>query len=163
MNILRGQNKEQGTSLVDVLMAVAIIAIMCTGLVGSLTYGFFVMGNARENQRATQVMLETLESVRLYNWDQVHSNGFIPTTFTNVYDPQAPAGQQGIIYYGTLATNSVNLGKYDQFQYDLNDGWASLDQPQHPPRSQRGDLYRQGRHSELCLLSLWPDESPPGP
>src|SRR5215467_12932039 len=92
-------NRQRGTTLVDVIIAVAIIAIMCMGLVGSLSYGFYTMGNARENQRATQVLLETLESIRLYNWDQIHSNNFIPDTFTNVYDPQGASGQQGLVYY----------------------------------------------------------------
>src|SRR5437868_1992925 len=103
-------NKEQGTSLVDVIMAIGLIGIMAVGIVGSITYGFYVMGITRENQRATQVMLETVETVRLYNWSQVNSNGFIPRTFTGVYDPQAPVGQQGITYYGTIETSTVNLG-----------------------------------------------------
>src|SRR5436190_21656473 len=110
MKIRCGKLNIQGTSLVDVIMAVAIIGIMCAGLVGSLTYGFYTMGLARENQRATQVLLETVETIRLYNWDQVNSNGFIPNTFTGVYDPQAPVGQQGITYYGRIAKGSANIG-----------------------------------------------------
>jgi type II secretory pathway pseudopilin PulG len=100
---------QQATTLVDVIMAVAIIAIMCAGLVGSLTYGFYTMGIARENQRGTQLLLETLETIRLYNWDQVNSNGFIPDTFTGVYDPQAAPGQQGITYYGTITKGPANI------------------------------------------------------
>jgi type II secretory pathway pseudopilin PulG len=100
---------QQGTTLVDVIIAVAIIGIMCAGLVGSLTYGFYTMGMARENQRATQLMLETLETVRLYNWDQVNSNGFIPDTFTGVYDPQAAPGAQGITYYGSITKGTCNI------------------------------------------------------
>src|SRR6266487_2470327 len=110
MKIRCGKLPVQGTTLVDVIMAVAIIAIMCAGIVGSLTYGFFTMGLARENQRATQVLLETVETVRLYNWDQVNSNGFIPPTFTGVYDPQAPVGQQGITYYGAITKGDANIG-----------------------------------------------------
>ena len=110
MKISIGSKKANGTTLVDVIMSVAIIAIMCTGLVGALTYGFFTMGMARENQRATQVLLETVETIRLYNWDQVNSNGFIPSTFTGVYDPQAPTGQQGITYYGRINTATANVG-----------------------------------------------------
>lgn len=110
MKIRCGNIKANGTTLVDVIMSVAIIGIMCAGLVGSLTYGFYTMGNARENQRATQVLLEKLESIRLYSWDQVHSNYFIPSSFTDVYDPQAGTGLQGLTYYGTIATNAVNLG-----------------------------------------------------
>jgi hypothetical protein len=91
-------------------MSVAIIGIMSAGLVGSLTYGFFTMGTTRENQRATQILLETTETIRLYNWDQVNSNGFIPPTFVSVYDPQAPTGQQGITYYGSIQTNQPSIG-----------------------------------------------------
>jgi hypothetical protein len=47
-------------------------------------------------------MLEKVETLRLYNWDQVNSNGFIPTNFTDVYDPQASSGRQGVTYTGTL-------------------------------------------------------------
>ena len=103
---------ERGVTFVDVLMATAIIAVMCLGLVGSLTYGFFVMQMARENQRATQIMLEKVETIRLYRWDQVvYSNGFVPPTFTEVYDPQAPTNQQGVIYFGAVEIgNFTNNG-----------------------------------------------------
>lgn len=110
MKISLLRRKEGGTSLVDVIMSVAVIGIMSTGIVGSLCYGFYTMGMTRENQRATQIILETVETVRLFNWDQVNTPGFIPTTFTGVYDPQAPVGQQGITYYGTIQTNTVNVG-----------------------------------------------------
>ncbi|SRR6266566_743894 len=110
MKIRCGKQNQEGTTLVDVIMAVGIIAIMCLGLVGSLSYGFYTMGTTRENQRATQIMLETVETIRLYNWSQVNSNGFIPSTFSGVYDPQAPVGQQGITYYGTITTGNANVG-----------------------------------------------------
>jgi len=108
MKIQLGKSKATGTTLVDVVMAVAIVGIMACGLVGSLTYGFFTMGRARENQRATQILLETVETIRLYNWAQVKSNGFIPTTFTSVYDPQTT--NQGLVYYGTIETTQANVG-----------------------------------------------------
>jgi type II secretory pathway pseudopilin PulG len=107
---IRLATKQGGTTLVDVIMAVAVIGIMSAGLVGSLCYGFYTMGMTRENQRATQIMLETVETIRLFNWDQVNTPGFIPSTFTGVYDPQADVGSQGITYYGTIQTNSVNIG-----------------------------------------------------
>jgi type II secretory pathway pseudopilin PulG len=98
---------QRGITLVDVVMSTAIISMMSLGVVASLTYGFFVMQMARENQRATQIMLEKVETLRLYNWDQVNSNGFIPSDFIDVYDPQAPSGQQGVRYSGTL-----NIGAF---------------------------------------------------
>lgn len=95
-------SRQSGITFIDVLMATAVITIMCLGVVGSLTYGFYTMQMARENQRATQVMLEKVETLRLYNWDQINSNGFIPTNWTDVYDPQAASGWQGVSYNGQL-------------------------------------------------------------
>ena len=45
-------------------------------------------------------MLERAEAIRLCSWDQVRSNGFIPTTFTDYYDPTAPNASQ--VYSGTV-------------------------------------------------------------
>lgn len=97
-------------TLVEVIMAVALLGIMAGGVFGSFRYGFLTLQLVRENQRATQILLEKMETVRLYNWDQVNSNGFIPTTFTDVYDPQGAAGGQGTSYTGTLAVTSCSMG-----------------------------------------------------
>jgi Tfp pilus assembly protein PilV len=132
MKILCGKRNRQGTSLVDVITAVAIIAILCMGMVGSLTYGFYTMDTTRANQRATQIMLETVETIRLYNWSQVNSNGFIPHTFTGSYDPQAPAGKQGIIYYGTIATSTPTIGasiNSNLMQMTVTLTWTNRDIP----------------------------------
>jgi len=98
---------EAATTLVDVILAVGIIAIMSGGMIGSITYGFYVMQMARENQRATQIILERIEAIRLYNWTQVTDPNFIPATFTDVYDPQGAANEQGVVYQGTVAKSSV--------------------------------------------------------
>jgi type II secretory pathway pseudopilin PulG len=133
MKIRYGKSNKEGTTLVDVIMAVAIIAIMASGIVGALSYGFFTMSNVRENQRATQIMLETLETIRLYNWSQVNSNGFIPPTFSAVYDPQSSAGQQGLTYYGTIAkTNGLNVGasiNTNMVQLDISLRWTNRNIP----------------------------------
>ena len=107
MKIHCGRKNKEGTTLVDVIMSVAITGIMSCGVLGSLTYGFFVMQLARENQRATQIMLERTEAIRLYNWTQVTNATFIPTTFSDVYDPQAATNAQGVVYSGTLVKSSV--------------------------------------------------------
>ena len=92
--------------MVEVIVALGVLAVMVAGILGSFKYGFFVMQSVRENQRATQIMLAKFETIRLYRWDQVNSNGFIPTTFTDVYDPQGPAGQQGATYTGTVTVTN---------------------------------------------------------
>jgi type II secretory pathway pseudopilin PulG len=96
----------QASTMVEVIIGIMILAVVGGAVLGSFKYGFFVMDMARQNQRATQIMLAKAEAVRLYNWDQVTSNGFIPTRFTNFYDEQAAAGHQGTPYYGWVAVTN---------------------------------------------------------
>jgi hypothetical protein len=90
----------------EVVMATGIIAITGAGVISSINYGLCVMHIARENQRATQVMLEKLEAIRLYNWTQVTNSSFIPATFTATYDPTSSTNSQGTVYYGTMAVSA---------------------------------------------------------
>jgi len=53
------------------------------------------------------ILLERVEKVRLYRWDQVVTPGFIPTTFAEVFDPQAPSGSQGVSYQGLITVTNV--------------------------------------------------------
>jgi type II secretory pathway pseudopilin PulG len=107
MRIGYAQKTESGVTLVDVVMAIGLLGVMASGIFGSFRYGFFTLQLVRENQRATQILLEKVETLRLYRWDQVNTPGFIPTNLpTEVYDPQAPSGQQGTTYYGTVAIST---------------------------------------------------------
>ena len=111
MRIRCVKKSESGLTLVDVVMAVALLGVMASGVFGSFRYGFFTLQLARENQRATQILLEKVETVRLYRWGQVTStNGFIPASFTDVYDPQGATGAKGTTYNGTLAVANCTSG-----------------------------------------------------
>src|SRR5690242_8389476 len=96
-------------SLAEVVMATGIIAITGAGVISSINYGLCIMRIARENQRATQVMLEKLEAIRLYNWTQVTNADFIPDTFTAPYDPTSPVSAQGTTYYGTMSVTTPSF------------------------------------------------------
>ena len=97
----------QGFSLVEVSMGMAIMGTIILALVSGFTTGFFTMQLARENQRATQIMLEKMETIRLYSWDQINDPTFIPKTFSAPYDPNAPVGERGISYNGTMTITNA--------------------------------------------------------
>src|SRR5262245_37624352 len=90
-------------TLTEIIMCVLIINFGAAGLMGCFKYAFAITGHVRENQRATQLMLERAEAIRLCNWDQVLSNGFIPATYSEKFDPTAPSSSQGITYSGTVS------------------------------------------------------------
>src|ERR1051326_7449704 len=81
-----GKPAPNGFTLIDALFAMVMAGVMFTALYAGLAFGFKVVKMARENTRATQVMLEKMETIRLYTWTQINSNGFIPTNkFTVPY------------------------------------------------------------------------------
>ncbi len=91
-------------TLAEVVVATAILVITVGGVLNGFGYGFYAIQIVRENQRATQIMLETAEIIRLYNWTQVNTPGFIPSMTNAVYDPQNP-NAPGTTY---LVTCSIN-------------------------------------------------------
>jgi hypothetical protein len=111
MRIHCAKKSEKGVTLVDVCMAIAVLGVMAGSVMGSFRYGLFVMQLARENQRATQIMLAKIETMRLFNWDQINARP-IPYTFSfsDVYDPQAAsAAQKGVTYVGTVGVSNCPL------------------------------------------------------
>ena len=97
-------------TLMEVVMAVALLAIMMISLYGGITSGFAVVQLARENLRSTQIMLERMEGIRLYRWDQLVYSNMIPSTFTAYYYPLATSGEsKGIAYNGTMVITNANL------------------------------------------------------
>lgn len=100
----------EAATLSEIVVCVLIINIGAAALMGCFKYAFFITGITQQQQRATQVMLERAEAIRLCSWDQVRSNGFIPTTFTEYYDPTGPSGNQGVLYSGTAQISAFPYG-----------------------------------------------------
>lgn len=113
-------------TLIEVLVGTAIFGIMFTSLYAGLSSGLAVIRSNRENLRATQIMLEKMETIRLYNWDQVNSNGFIPVAFSAPYWPND--GSNGMQYHGTMSVTNVPFTlsySTNMRQVILNISWHS--------------------------------------
>src|SRR5436853_3182024 len=73
-------------TLMDALFAVLISGMMFTSMYAGLAFGFKTIKMARENTRATQIMLEHMEICRLYKWqDFTNTSGFLNTNPFTVY------------------------------------------------------------------------------
>lgn len=99
-------------TLVEVMVGVGIMAVMLVALYGGLTFAFSEMRLARENVRATQILQEKMEVVRLYNWDQlVNTPGYIPTTFTESFYADNPTNSSSgnFVYSGTVLVTNTSL------------------------------------------------------
>jgi prepilin-type N-terminal cleavage/methylation domain-containing protein len=101
-------------TLVEVVVASALAAILFVSAIAGFSSAFGTLQLDRENSRATQILLEKTEMLRLYNWDQItgnDTNTFVPTTFSAPFYPDATDG--GFNYAGTaIITNAPISATY---------------------------------------------------
>lgn len=71
-----------GFTLLEGVVGVGLMGVLIVCLYTGMTTGFSTVRLARENLRATQVIQEKFETLRLYTWDQINDTNFIPATFT---------------------------------------------------------------------------------
>src|ERR1044072_3855192 len=96
LKLNRAANRQQAFTLMEVMLAVVIVGVEFVSLYVAISQGFAVVQSARENLRATQIMQEQVEIVRMLDWDKVTTNASPWNFSANFY----PAGgtNQGIIY-----------------------------------------------------------------
>jgi prepilin-type N-terminal cleavage/methylation domain-containing protein len=94
-------------TLVEVMVAMAVVGIMVVALYGGLAWCVGSVRIARENLRATQIMAEKMEVIRLLTWEQITEENVLPTTFTTAYvsgeaGNHATNSTGGLTYYGKI-------------------------------------------------------------
>jgi len=73
--------------MVEVLVAMGVVGILIVGLYTAIAGSASMVRNCQENERVTQILSEQLDTIRLYNWEQIRSGTFIPTNFVLGIDP----------------------------------------------------------------------------
>ena len=113
-------------------LADAVVAVFVLGTIGGsfcigLSSAFFVMQNTREDLRATQIMTQRIEAIRLCRWSQLS-----PFTFQESYDPLTVTNQSsGAKYFGTVSivpvTSVPNSASYapNMAQVTVNLTWTN--------------------------------------
>ncbi|MEK7675594.1 MAG: prepilin-type N-terminal cleavage/methylation domain-containing protein [Verrucomicrobiota bacterium] len=98
------QRSSPAFSIIEILVAMSIVGVMFVALYSGFSAGFAVVQLSRENLRATQILQEKMETIRLYTWDQINTPGFIPTRFTDTFYPSVTnQTDTGLIYTGTVS------------------------------------------------------------
>lgn len=120
-------------SLIELVVAISIILITFLTIFGGLTMGLSVIKLSRENLRATQIMLDKMEGVRLYNWDQITNSTTLQASFTNWFFETNSIGTvvaagSGVSYTGQVLVASVpftNSTSPRMRSVNVNLGWVS--------------------------------------
>lgn len=145
-NEVTARRAQAAFTLSEVVIAVGLLAISFISLYAGMSAGFAMTRVSRENLRATQIMVEKMEGIRLFNWNQVTLSNMIPSTFTERYYPGLANGQaSGITYTGTITvTDPASLQFYPPRSYDTNMRVVSVE-----VRWRSGDVPRSRRMSTL--------------
>lgn len=114
-------------TLVEALVAMAVLGIMVGALYTGMTYGISSTRMARENLRATQIMAEKMEIIRLLSWDQIVVSNTLPTTFVAYYDPKGATNgnRGGARYDGTIEVSQFPTSK--NYQADMRQVTVRVD------------------------------------
>ena len=100
--IPRGKELARAFTLAEAMISVMVGAVMLTALYSSFTFGYGAVKLAREDLRATQMLLQRMETLRLTSFSAI-KNG----TMTEYFDPNgATNGSSGAVYSITITTNA---------------------------------------------------------
>ena len=108
-----GASRHSAYTLPEVMMGVLIMSIMFVTLYAGFTQGFGVVQASRENLRATQILQQYSEIIRLYTWDQLTNGTTIPHPYTTNWSfyPHGATGSKGVTYTGTMSIDSSAMSE----------------------------------------------------
>ncbi len=115
------RHSESADTLAEVMVGVGLLGLLFASLFGGMCRCTGLTQIAREDLRATQILLERIEGIRLFNWNQlVYSNNLCPATFTSSYCPIANAsGSTGFTYYGTMVITNISCGPASSYSNQI--------------------------------------------
>jgi len=102
----RAAARNQAFTLIEVMLAVVIVGVEFVSLYVAISQGFAVVQSARENLRATQIMQEQVEIVRVLDWDKIITTPS-PWNFNANFYPAGGTNNQGLTYLGTIAVTDA--------------------------------------------------------
>jgi len=85
-------------------MAILVVATMSVSLYAGYSSGFAVLRYSREDLRATQILVQKMESLRLLRWSDFTSQ--CPIVFNETFDASlVPTNSSQYYYSGVITTN----------------------------------------------------------
>jgi len=104
----RGLRASTAFTLVEVMVAVFILGVAMISLYAGFTSGFMLVDSAREELRASQILTQKAEAIRLCTWSSLTN---CPISFSETYDAPGPGsstGGGGTLFVGTVTTNAAS-------------------------------------------------------
>jgi hypothetical protein len=106
-DLKKSARAKAGFTLAEAIVATGVGGIMLSAFMGCFSFGLGTVQLSREDLRATQILLQRLERVRLCTFDQVQDTTYNPSSSTEYYAPAAQTGGRGGVLYTVTYSNSV--------------------------------------------------------
>jgi type II secretory pathway pseudopilin PulG len=75
-------------TLVEASVGTLLVGLVAIALYAGFSSGFAAVQTARENLRATQILVQRMETVRLLTWSQIlDTNRYLKPIYIDYYDP----------------------------------------------------------------------------
>ena len=104
-NTINHSRRGAAFTLMEMVVSAAIMGVVFLALYTGIANAYTSIGRSREDLRATQILLEKSEMLRLYNWSQVTTTAF--PNFSVTYYPTTNGASQGVTYTGTLKVSTL--------------------------------------------------------
>jgi prepilin-type N-terminal cleavage/methylation domain-containing protein len=104
-------------TLAEVMVSVLVMSIVFVGLYLGFTQGFGLIQVTRENLRATQILQEKTETIRLFTWGQIGAATTNTYSFTNYFYALGGSGGRGVAYCGTRTISAAPIS--DSYSNDV--------------------------------------------
>ena len=104
--------RESGFTLIEGIVGCGIFGVCFAALLTGLTSNVSTVKYTRETVRATQIMEEKFDTLRLYTWDQVNTPGFISNQFYTPFFPGnalTGSSSSGVTYTGLVTIAASGL------------------------------------------------------
>jgi hypothetical protein len=94
------RNHKLGFSLVEALIGAGVLGFTMASLLGAFSFGFTTIKLSQEEVRADQILVQKLETLRVYDWSKVTNNNYFQTNFPAPFS--TIGGTNGVTYTGRL-------------------------------------------------------------
>ena len=110
------QARNRGFSLVEAVVGMALLGLVCMALFSGLCNSTFTVHLTRDNIRATQIMAEKLDTIRLYSWKQLTNETYIKEQEFDVPlhppDPLSPPRTNAAVYKVAIYIESAPITEF---------------------------------------------------
>lgn len=116
--------REQGFSVIEAMVGFLILGITITALCGGFSFGFNTIKLSQEEVRADQILVQKLESLRIYSWSKVTNTAYIPANFTNYYTTSN--ANYGVTYLGQMTVGPFSTAGGESYSSTLRQVTATV-------------------------------------